>query len=362
MFNGQFGEGNQGQALPLTRLPLFFGNPEKDVLTAELWVQRVQSAAAGAEWNNVQTMAHVYGALRAKAIIWYESCQEQMIPNFDNFELGFKPRFLKMFGKNKTTNASIALFEGLKQRNGEGVSDFYLRVSRAVTDMKHLLPAVAIPDVAHVAELPHIPDAFAVAATAQQAIDWFRITNLNAEMRALNTMANNFLVAGVRKDFRDKILLSRNIREMQFFELNEALIEMELNDKEPTITGEKQVTEIAAIKEDVEVDAVHRGYGRGRGRGRGRGSTFFRGRGGQSGSSTRISGNCYHCGKPGHRKAECRTLLFQQQKTAKTHATEAEQQQQDWNHDPYAVGNETFLQEDDQAAEVSNVSAFDYLN
>ena len=56
MFNGDFGEGNQGQALPLTRLPLFFGNPEKDVLTAELWIARVESATRGADWNNVQTM------------------------------------------------------------------------------------------------------------------------------------------------------------------------------------------------------------------------------------------------------------------------------------------------------------------
>ena len=139
---------------------------------------------------------------------------------------------------------------------------------------------------------------------------------------------------------------------------------MELNDKDPTITGDKTVTHVAAVQDNdfVEVDAVHGGRSRGRGRGRSRGRGTSRGgRGGQSGSANaRFDGTCHYCKKPGHRIAECRKRLNQQ---PKAHATEVENQFYDsLQNEDYAVGPNYQYQEEDQAAEVNNVTAFDYLN
>lgn len=373
MFNGQFGDGNQGQALPLTRLPLFFGTPDKDVLTAELWISRVQSAAAGAGWNNVQTMAHVYGALRSKAIIWFETLQDQNVPNFDHFENGFKERFIRMFGKTKASNASMALFHGLIQKQGEPVSDFFLRVSRAVKDLRQLLPVVPIPAAAQVADLPNIPAAFAVAANAADAIAWYQAINLAAEDRVLQAVSNQFVTAGVKKEYRDKILAHKNLREVRYYELCDYLNDLELNDKPPPITGDKPVTIVAAASadnNDIEVDAVY-GRGRGRGRGyRGRGNSSSRGRRGGSHPSTpsgaRFEGKCHFCQRPGHRKADCFKLKAQQSH-GKAHATEAVE---DGDHqDPYSYGEDYGVSQQDyydpqhgDVAEVSNVAAFDYLN
>lgn len=371
MFHGEFGDGNEGQALPLTRLPLFYGVPEKDVLPAELWISRVESAARGANWNNVQTMAHVYGALRMKATAWLEHAQEARIPNIDHFENGFKEHFLTAFGKGKSNNAAVALFQGLSQKPEEGVTDYYLRISRAIKDLRQLMPQVEIPDEADVDELPDIPAAFAVAANAADAIAWYQAINIAAEHRIMGGIANQFCTAGLREEFREKVLLHKDLKEVQFYDLCEYLVKLELNQKKATLTGDKPCTAIAAVdaEHQYEVDAIRRFRGRGTGRGsRGRGSSRGgRGHPSASPSGARFDGKCHFCGKMGHRKADCFKLKAQM-KTGKTHATEAV-----YEHvgDPYynygynenAVGQSSYYQGDDQYAEANQAAvSFDYLN
>ena len=57
----------------LSKLPVWFGNKEKDTFQPMQWVQRVERARAATGWNDDQTMSFVVGALRGAALEWYDT-------------------------------------------------------------------------------------------------------------------------------------------------------------------------------------------------------------------------------------------------------------------------------------------------
>jgi hypothetical protein len=53
------------------RLPMWFGDPRKDVLRAEDWFESVQRAKHQFEWNDEVTMKHIVNALQEESLLWF---------------------------------------------------------------------------------------------------------------------------------------------------------------------------------------------------------------------------------------------------------------------------------------------------
>ncbi len=54
-----------------TILPLWFGDPQRDVLTAEDWIGSVERARYTSQWNDEVTMNNVVNALFGPALFWF---------------------------------------------------------------------------------------------------------------------------------------------------------------------------------------------------------------------------------------------------------------------------------------------------
>ena len=54
----------------LAKLPLFAGD-SKDTFSAEQWIERIDRARTASNWNDGQTMAFVFNALRANALLCF---------------------------------------------------------------------------------------------------------------------------------------------------------------------------------------------------------------------------------------------------------------------------------------------------
>jgi hypothetical protein len=78
-----------------TDLPLFYGRKEKDSITACHLIERIERAAIIATWDNTHKITEFYMILRDKAIVWYESLQDEDL-DLDNWDI-IKKEFLKMY-------------------------------------------------------------------------------------------------------------------------------------------------------------------------------------------------------------------------------------------------------------------------
>ncbi len=54
-----------------TILPLWFGDPQRDVLTAEDWIGSVERAKDMSHWNDEVTMSNVVNALFGPSLVWF---------------------------------------------------------------------------------------------------------------------------------------------------------------------------------------------------------------------------------------------------------------------------------------------------
>ncbi len=53
------------------RLPSWFGDPQKDVLTAKGWLESVHQARDQFKWNEGVTMIHIVNALMEDSLLWF---------------------------------------------------------------------------------------------------------------------------------------------------------------------------------------------------------------------------------------------------------------------------------------------------
>src|SRR5882757_2454556 len=64
----------QGQRqLEQSRLPLWTGSKDKDVFTAEQWIERVHRCRESGRWDAQTTMSYVFNALRGDALTWFDA-------------------------------------------------------------------------------------------------------------------------------------------------------------------------------------------------------------------------------------------------------------------------------------------------
>ena len=73
------GPGEAEHLRQITQIPLFYGRPDKDSLTAGMLIKRVDAAAEAAGWNNQRKLSAFFLVLRDKALIWHKTLKADRI-------------------------------------------------------------------------------------------------------------------------------------------------------------------------------------------------------------------------------------------------------------------------------------------
>jgi hypothetical protein len=292
-----------------SRLPVYFGDATKDVFDAQTWINRVNNAAAAANWNDDNKLRFAYAALRGDALDWYTVMLD--VPGTAcNTWAGFQRAFLQAFSKFRTTRLATAVFDGLKQKNSENTVQFFKRVGKAFEDLKLIRPAPTPLD-------PLFPAAWAgqqwnnIADDAKQAAyDAILNAGLN---HAHQCNAAQYYVAGLRPEIRDKLIFHPPAEGfVNMWRSCQAALEVEKNMQEPN-KGTAAAIEAEEIEEgDIQALRYQRrgGFrGRFRGQHRGRGYNNSQNRSYSQGNKPqKFDGECNYCHKKGHMKKDCWTL------------------------------------------------------
>ena len=191
------------QQAELSKLPLFFGSRDKDNFTAEQWVERVERSKASARWNDVQTMAAVYNAIRGKALKWFECLKRS--PVDPNVWEDFKGAFLASYSTTRTSRTTTLHLADLRQGPNEPVVDFYPRVESVISDIESLAPAhFEPPATPFPAEITGLQGYAGVPnAVKEAAIN--RLTKAGAAA-AFNLMGLHIFIAGLKPFIRAEMM------------------------------------------------------------------------------------------------------------------------------------------------------------
>lgn len=116
-----------------TDIPLFYGRREKDTITPQQLVFRLEKAARVAQWDNlpnpdVRKTDEFYLSLRDDALSWYNTLDN--IFGFDK-EIwnDLKTKFLEAYAPKYTAKTLCICFQDLRQKPDETVQRFYNRVT-----------------------------------------------------------------------------------------------------------------------------------------------------------------------------------------------------------------------------------------
>ena len=180
-----------------TDLPLFFGRADKDTISARLLVDRIETAAQIAGWNDdARKLQEMYMILRDRAVVWWRSLPDAGIDRavWDDV----KNEFLAMYEPRYTAKTTCTNFQDLVQRVGESIRDYYLRVCETFDRMCEAKPAA-------IGTLRTVPAAVAAAVPAIVPAD---LTAMKTE--GIKDMEQFFrhqlFMAGLRDDLRAKVM------------------------------------------------------------------------------------------------------------------------------------------------------------
>ena len=101
-----------------TDLPLFFGRADKDSISARLLVDRIETTAQIAGWNDdARKLQEMYMILRDRAVVWWRSLPNAGIDR-DDWNV-VKNKFLAMYEPRYTAKMTCTNFHELVQRMGK---------------------------------------------------------------------------------------------------------------------------------------------------------------------------------------------------------------------------------------------------
>jgi Retrotransposon gag protein len=131
-----------------TDLPLFHAMKDKDVCTAELFMERFEVAANIAGWIRAEGVAdryertcrEFYLLLRNNALKWWASLENCLDFDRTNWP-AVKARFLESYAKQYTATSACTGLGEMKQRTGENVQDYFVRCNEIYDRIKEIRPA-----------------------------------------------------------------------------------------------------------------------------------------------------------------------------------------------------------------------------
>jgi hypothetical protein len=109
-----------------TEIPLFFGQKSRDSISARLLIDRINTAAQIANWDDARKLRELYMILRGNGLLWWKSLLDAGIDR-DNWE-AVKNAFLQSYEPKYTAKTTCSNLHELVQRQGEGAHDYYLRI------------------------------------------------------------------------------------------------------------------------------------------------------------------------------------------------------------------------------------------
>ena len=281
-----------------TDLPLFYGRREKDVVTAHHLMERIETAATIAGWNQDRQCKEFYMILRDRALVWWNSLDNEEVDNIHTTWAELRKAFLNAYAPRYTARATCNIFVELQQRNGENVQDYYLRVTDSFRRLCEAKPEVMNTTIT----APLLPraDVPAAGVTVAQALVYKKEGIRQDEKYFLHQL----FVAGLREELRTKVMEAgkNNLKESV-----DSARELEVIMQDRKIKGHHVAkVEVTETQEDEQVEAIQRKpMYRSQNQYRGR---PYRGRG-QNGrnptNATQFRGNCRFCKKYGHSQQRC---------------------------------------------------------
>lgn len=109
----------------ISELPAFYGN-DKDTLSAESLVLRVEAAATALAWDDAATYNNFSLCLRADAEGWLQ-LRRDINPNFEGLWSFIKPLFRKEFGTKMNETKILRAMKDLSMKNSETPTQYMVR-------------------------------------------------------------------------------------------------------------------------------------------------------------------------------------------------------------------------------------------
>jgi hypothetical protein len=288
---------NHDRVRRTTDIPLYFGVKEKDTITPQQLVERLERAARVAKWDTDELKCdQFFLSLRDEALKWSNTLDNVIGFNKNNWE-DVKAKFLEAYAPKFSAKALCISFQDLKQKSQEDVQTFYNRVSETFRNAYSTKPAHVTTFVGALGPLPQA-DANMIMAQGLKRM----------ELLVMNTVFQG----GLREDIRTKVLeegptqieesvkLAREIETILDKKKDRSVFVASMSNEEDSEVLEVDENEVEHLTA-VNVIRKRRGLPALRFRVR-------RAQRGRSGSGEqRFPGTCYACGKFGHRIANCRS-------------------------------------------------------
>lgn len=279
-----------------TDIPLFYGIKEKDTITPQQLVDRLERAARVAKWNSEELRCdQFFLSLRDEALKWSNTLDNIIGFNKENWN-NVKTAFLEAYAPRFSAKTLCISFQDLKQKQGEDVQQFYNRVSETFRN-------------AYMTKPDHVTTYEGELGALAQA-DANAIMSQGIQRMQLLVM-NTVFLGGLKQEIRDRVLEEGPTKIEDSVKLArdmEAIMDKKKADRTLFINNvsteeEDQVVEVD--EEDAEhlaaVNAIRRRQGLAGLRYRVR--KGFKGKPGSGKKSN--NNNCFFCNKPGHRIADC---------------------------------------------------------
>jgi hypothetical protein len=116
-----------------TDIPLFYGRKDKDTISPQQLVARLEKASRVAGWDgpanpDLRKMDEFYLSLRDDALSWYNTLDNIFNFNKENWN-NLKTKFLEAYAPKYTAKMLCICFQDLRQKPDETVQRFYNRVT-----------------------------------------------------------------------------------------------------------------------------------------------------------------------------------------------------------------------------------------
>ena len=277
-----------------TRIPLFYGNPAKDVKALD-WINWFENAAGIGHWDtDKKKILEFYSLIRDDARRWYDHMIKLPGLEVDKWAT-IRKRFLENYDMKSTAKTVCYNFQNLIQRPRERVTEFYTRVSEVFSKLKDLYP-----ERFQTHRVENCDDAWTEKV-------------LDGKKEGLSDMSEFFLtqlfLAGMHEKLRTKIQESGLVGLLEIYDKANELEKLEIDHKSntPKIAGIAAGPTIAAVREEIPapngpsedldedelaaINAIRRAKGK---------PTFS---GNQNGAKKKPK--CRYCQKLGHMQKEC---------------------------------------------------------
>lgn len=175
-----------------TQLPLFYGFDKENTVSAHTLIDRVEAAAAVANWDDPRKCRELQLILRREAALWWESLRHFDIDRNANWNQ-VKERFLKSYAPKFTARTNCLNLLKLSQGPNEKVQTYFLRLDETFRRINENRPAAAL--------------AVRVAALAEHQDD---ARDARIKLEGLKDQEKFFLaqmfIAGLRENLRQKVM------------------------------------------------------------------------------------------------------------------------------------------------------------